>query len=350
MKLRAPAYPLITIDPFFSVWSPADHLTDVETTHWTVKSNTISGVVTVDGAAYRFMGATPAELPALTQVSVDVDALSTKYIFRGAGIELSARFTSPLLPDDYDLLTRPVSYLALEARSIDGADHDISVKIAISEELCLDFKGQSPVEISSEILCRKCGLTTVRMGNTVQSPLNAEGDDHRIDWGYVYLSVCNPDSFGDFDRDGMKFIYMEKKLSDRALFSFAYDDLGKSIEYFGDSLSSWWNRNGETIGSVICAAQVGYDDIIARCDAFSNKMFADAVKAGGEKYAEILMLSYRQVMSAHKLVLDKDGEILWISKECHSNGCAATVDVSYPSIPVFLLYNPELVRGMIRSA
>ena len=38
----------------------------------------------------------------------------------------------------------------------------------------------------------------------------------------------------------------------------------------------------------------------------------------------------------------------FVSKECHSNGCAATVDVSYPSIPLFLLYNPELVRGMMR--
>lgn len=348
MKLRAPAYPLITIDPFFSVWSPADRLTDVETTHWTVKNNTISGTVSIDGSEYRFMGATPTDIPALEQVSVDVDALSTKYIFRGAGIELSARFTSPLIPDDYDLLTRPVSYLALDARSIDGADHDISAKIALSEELCLDFAGQSPVEISSEVLCQKCGLTTIKMGNVEQKPLADEGDDHRIDWGYVHLNVCNPDAFGDFERDGMKFIYMEKKLCGRVLFSFAYDDLGRSIEYFGDTLSSWWNRNGATIGSVICAAQVGYDEIIARCDAFSDKMFADAVKAGGEKYAEILMLSYRQAMAAHKLVLDRDGEILWISKECHSNGCAATVDVSYPSIPLFLLYNPELVRGMMR--
>ena len=77
-------------------------------------------------------------------------------------------------------------------------------------------------------------------------------------------------------------------------------------------------------------------------------MFIDSVRAGGEKYAEILELAYRQAVAAHKLVLDEDGEVLFISKECFSNGCAATVDVSYPSIPLFLIYNPELVKGMMR--
>ncbi len=60
------------------------------------------------------------------------------------------------------------------------------------------------------------------------------------------------------------------------------------------------------------------------------------------------MLSVRQIMAAHKLVVDKEGNNLFISKECHSNGCAATVDVTYPSAPIFLLYNVELLKAMLR--
>ena len=62
----------------------------------------------------------------------------------------------------------------------------------------------------------------------------------------------------------------------------------------------------------------------------------------------MLQLSYRQIMGAHKLVVDKEDKVLFISKECASNGCAATVDITYPSSPLFLLYNPELLKGMMR--
>ena len=129
---------------------------------------------------------------------------------------------------------------------------------------------------------------------------------------------------------------------------FAYDDMESSIEYFHQTLKSFWNKDGMTIEQAICEAARDYSEVKAKADAFGEKLYADATASGGEKYAEMLVLAYRQVIAAHKLVLDENGEVLFISKECFSNGCAATVDVSYPSIPMFLLYNPELVKGMMR--
>ena len=208
------------------------------------------------------------------------------------------------------------------------------------------------------------------MGSKTQNVLNRSGDDIRIDWGYFHLAVepgrtgCEkiavpfvprrrneeaPEGF----KEEMTFVTAESRIPTDdgwgAMFLFAYDDIA-SIDYFGDRLKSWWNKDGKTIETAICEAFNDFcrGDLIARCKAFSDKLFLDATRAGGEKYAEICEISYRQSIAAHKLAVDNDGQILWISKECFSNGCAATVDVSYPSIPLYLMYNPELVRGMMR--
>ena len=75
MILRAPSNPLITIDPYFSVWSNTDRLTDADTVHWTGKPNTILGKIEIDGKPYRFMGKGNEE--PLTQTNLDVTTLCT---------------------------------------------------------------------------------------------------------------------------------------------------------------------------------------------------------------------------------------------------------------------------------
>ena len=50
---RPPAVPLVSCDPFFSVWSAADTLTERETTHWTGAKQPISITLTADGKTWR---------------------------------------------------------------------------------------------------------------------------------------------------------------------------------------------------------------------------------------------------------------------------------------------------------
>ncbi len=364
MMLRAPATPLITVDPYFSVWSPSDRLTDSVTVHWTGKPNTILGVAVLDGVPYRFLGRLfPGDpMPAMEQTDVRITALSTEYRFSAAGVSLCARFTSTLFPDDLPILTRPVSYLEISVSSEDGEAHAVSVSVSVSEEICLNYRGQD--ELTAETL-QSGGIALGKIGSVSQPVLENDGDDIRIDWGYFYLGVPAKDGSVraetrdvPFTEDAphgesgtMTFLTASAPLATDGtrgvLFTFSYDDVA-SIDYFGDKLRSVWNKDGKPITEAIAEAYADYPQMLARAAALDERLFVDATRAGGEKYAEILELAYRQVVAAHKVVYDKNGELLLISKECHSNGCAATVDVSYPSMPFFLLYNPELVRGMMR--
>ncbi len=346
MKLRAPSVPLITIDPYFSVWSPDCNLNHTKTEHWSAKGNSIIGTVEVDGEKFLFLGYNQ-NVKKILQVSLDIDALSTTAVFENDKIILTAKFLTPLIPDDYRLLTRPVSYLEIGCEYKDGKPHDVKVDIAASEELCLEEPNN--IEVVTEKLSIG-SLAAMKMGNPDQKPLHSSGDLVKIDWGYLYLA-CNSPEAANYDceirRDKHICITAPLKENSPVLYLFAYDDI-ESIEYFGKHLRSYWNKDGQSITDAIAEAAEEYEKLVPVCKAFSKKLYDDAFAAGGEEYAELLSLTYRQVIAAHKLVLDENGDILYISKECNSNGCAATVDVSYPSTPMYLIYNPELVKGMMR--
>ena len=348
MRMRAPSVPLITVDPYFSVWSPADRLTDTTTRHWTNRPMVFDGTAEIDGVLYRFMGDKNADsVAAMEQISLDIEAFTTTYVFRAGGVELTVLFTTPIMPDDNYMISRPVSYMEVLSRATDDEEHSVTVKVAVSEQICLHEAGQDAV-IAEAVAIE--GIPTVRMGSASQPVLHCSGDDRRIDWGYFYLSVAEGEVAcvaREDSGDGMAYVTATAAVDESVLFTFAYDDI-ESIQYFGENCPAYWKSVCPTIEGAIAQAHGDYLSVVARCKDFSDRLFADAVRAGGEKYAELLLLAMRQTIGAHKLVLDKNGELLFISKENFSNGCAATVDVSYPSIPLYLLYNPELVRGMMR--
>ncbi|MGI6495328.1 MAG: glutaminase domain-containing protein [Kiritimatiellia bacterium] len=370
MKLRPPSVPLFTFDPYFSVWSPADRLTDRDTVHWTGSGNLMLGIATIDGKDYRFMGR--GGEPAMEQLSLDIAAMSSAYVFSAGGVELAATFTSPLLLDPLERMSRPIGYLDLSARPLDGRAHAVSVTVALSGQFCMDRAGDSSVRTGT---CAVGPLSAVWMESADQKPLGRDGDDLRIEWGRLWLAgegatasvfrreaVETPqDSRAANDhvapRDlpegataivGLDFIALRADLDPSARLLVGYDDFGQSLLVSGKPCAALWTSRWKSMEEALRAAAEDADETLESCRAFSDALELEATRAGGVKYAELLLLAYRQAIAAHKLVADENGELLFVSKECFSNGCAATVDVSYPSTPLFLRYAPELVSAMLR--
>ena len=346
MKLRPPATPIITIDPYFTVWSPSNILTDTDLQHWSAKPNRIKGYVIVDGDTLRFMGT--GDAPAMRQIGFEMTAAVTSYVFESESVRLSLSFFSTPFTDDLYRLSRPVSYMTAKYTAIDGKSHAVELKIAASEELCIDLKGAEPIETAKITL--PCGSPAIRMGSVAQRVLWRSGDDLRIDWGYFYLATKNKKALTDtVVQDEMTYISLALTMNDgeSETVAFAYDDI-HSFNYFSHDCDAYWKSITPTVEAAISEALDEVEESRKKCDEISSELYEKAMACGGEKYADLVSLAYRQFLAAHKLALDEKGELIYISKECFSGGHSCTVDVTYPASPFMLLYNTELLKATLR--
>jgi len=335
--LRPPAVPLVACDPYFSIWSPADHLAEANTVHWTGKPHRLSSLVRIDGQAFRVMGAEPQDMPTLTQSKLTVLPTRTIYQFEGAGVTLTLTFLTPALGYDLEVLSWPVTYVTWEARATDGKRHEVEVQFAASGELAVNDPKQQEVEWSQETFGE---LSAWKVGSKEQPVLRKKGDDIRIDWGYLYIATAGPLA----TEPGNVSWKLVTPGSCRVIL--AYDDL-YSIQYMRKNLRPYWRRNGWEAADLLKAAARQYESLARRCAAFDEELMADLRKAGGEKYAAIGALAYRQCFAAGKFVADANGQPLQFCKENHSNGCIGTSDVFYPMSPQFLLFGPTLAKSFL---
>ncbi|PYX50301.1 MAG: hypothetical protein DMG76_35045 [Acidobacteria bacterium] len=143
-SVRVPAVPLLTHDPYLSVWSMNDKLTDGQTRHWTGTVQPLIGLLRIDGKSFRWMGTWPQSIPSIGQTALEVTSTRTTYRFEEAGIRLEVAFLSPLLPFDLDVMARPISYVTATIIATDRAAHDVQLLFGVSPVLATDRNDGSP--------------------------------------------------------------------------------------------------------------------------------------------------------------------------------------------------------------
>ena len=369
---RPPAVPLIAHDPYFSVWSFSNKLTDSDTVHWTGKRQPIHGLVRIDGKPYRFMGSDPEDVPAMEQTGLRITPTHTVYDFTADGVKLTVTFFTPALPHDLDALSRPVTYLTLTASS--DAPHQVSALIDVDPVIAVN----TPDEPVTWGRSRAGDLAVLNVGSRDQQYLHRPGDDVRIDWGYFHLAV--PDSAGaqlaasreaishylldgslpsddDMDMPRMPrrgaahlaamlpFGTVTTPVTRHVLLAYTEEYV---VEFLNRPLRPYWQRNGETVQQMLAQAERDYPEIEQCGEAFDRDLTDDLEHAGGPVYTQLATLAYRQTLAAHGFAADVDGTPMLFPKENFSNGCISTVDVLYPSAPFFLFFNPQLLEAQLK--
>ncbi|MBW8865489.1 MAG: DUF4965 domain-containing protein, partial [Verrucomicrobia bacterium] len=286
-------------------------------------------------------------------------------------------FMTAALPEDIDLLSRPVTYLTFDCSATDGKKHAVETYFDASSVLAVNTPDQSVVWSAEKM----SGVKALKVGSKAQHVLGQSGDDLRIDWGYLYVAAVNGQKAllaqvnaeagrMTFASDGKLSAAILSSDSDKQpaatspvsalVFDFgavaekpvshwmmlAYDEL-YAIQYMKRNLRPYWRRNGWEAADLLKAAAHDYESLKLRCETFDRELVADLTATGGENYAHLGSLAYRQCFAAGVFAADANGQPLQFCKENHSNGCISTSDVFYPMSPQFLLSGPSVAKSFI---
>ena len=315
-----------------------------------------------------------ADVQLAKQNKVNVTATSSFYNFTCGPVDLDLVFTSPLLIDDPDVLSTPINFISYQVTSTDGKEHDVKLYLATTAQLTVDnMDHKTETQIVTE-----GGRKYLKAGAQDNRPLSTTGDMVSIDWGYLYIPEVNGGEIAIADPEAGEaqfiktgkvpasipgvsvtsnqaemplMIYVKdlgKTKQNSSFMMIGYDEVF-DMEYMNKQYKAYYARNGKTIFEAFEDFAKDYPTLMQRCRDLDKKIYDDGLAAGNQKYAEQLAGVYRHAMAAHKCFQDDKGNMLYFSKENKSNGCVNTMDLTYPSAPLYLLYNPELLKGMVIS-
>lgn len=296
------------------------------------------------------------ELKEAGQKSVDVQATQTHYIFDCGDVELKLTFTAPYLLDDLELLSRPVNYISYQAKALDGKEHDVAIYFEMDPHKA--FRAGQSTE-----MYEKDGWVMMKTGRENQKLWVDKLKDAPA-WGYFYLGAKENVTCAQGDAAEMRAHFMKEgdlkemrrsnekryaaiaqKLEMNSEFPqhliAAFDGL-YTMAYFGEDLRPYWNKDGDkTIERLYEDAEKVYKETMARCYAFDRQLMENACRVGGKEYAELCASAYRQAVSSFQMSKNSNDELLYFTT------LVGSLDIYYAASPLFLCYNPDLLKAML---
>ncbi|MBY8881270.1 glutaminase family protein [Actinacidiphila acidipaludis] len=381
--LRPPAVPLAVRSPYLSTWMAADVPAGHWPTFWTGRVTAMTGIAVIDGQNYLFLGAPNVPdhpLPrGLAQRSLTLTATRSRFELEGGGVRLTLTFLSPVEPGDLRRQSMPLSYIFAEVRSLDGKAHDVGLYFDISGEWAHGNSGTKIHWAQEQVPAAGAGPSLTSLSFAPDSPQVLRETADTASWGTVVWSAANQDGLTwqiGADTDVRPAALANGKLGNTAdtaqpraindrwpVFAFHFD-LGSvrnaprtaalsighvrepSVSYLGTQLPPLWKSYWSTWQDMVGYFHADADDARSRTDSLDRRIQRDATAAGGAKYAALCALSLRQAYGATELV-SRNGKPWAFLKEISSDGNVSSVDVTYPTIPVFLYTDPGYLRLLL---
>ena len=110
----------------------------------------------------------------------------------------------------------------------------------------------------------------------------------------------------------------------------------RGLTYMRPLWASWFN----TVEELLVFHYVDYWNAFELVGNYSAQPHKDAYESGSDDYVDIVTLTARQVLDATSFAETPENPILF-SKEISSNADFKTIDVIYPTFPIFLSTNPR---------
>jgi Domain of unknown function (DUF5127)/Domain of unknown function (DUF4965)/Domain of unknown function (DUF1793)/Concanavalin A-like lectin/glucanases superfamily/Domain of unknown function (DUF4964) len=376
--VRPPAVPLVVRGPYTNTWLASNSAPGTWPTFWNGNVKAITGIARIDGVAYTFFGA-PANTGApMQQTQLEVTPTESRYVFSGGGITVYVTFLSPVEATDLRRLSMPFSYIFAQAQTNDGNAHNVSLYFDISGEWA-HGTDTALITWGKQQVTHGGGTLTVHTVTPSAPQALTETNDYPS-WGTVIWATNQQQGVtfqSGADQTVRGLAVTQGQLNNtidtnkpRAIndhwpvfaFNFALGNIGgqptapielalghvrsPAVSYLGRNIPSLWKSYWSSWQNMLGFA---YDDAVLavqRAKALDESVSAEATQSNGPHYAALCALALRQAFGGVELVGTANTPWLFL-KEISSSGNVSTVDVIYPSIPVFLHTNPTLLRLLL---
>ena len=333
-------------------------------TFWNGVPLTWGVMARVDGTAYSLMGmpVAPGGTSPAKLLNAEYTATHTLFEMSAGNATIMLDFFSPVTPNDLVRQSMPFSYLTVSATG--------SGNVQVYSDMDETWTGQGGATISNFTTSPGLSLYQLSVANAETYALNGEqalwgtaifaagssnstavqaGNGEASDIRTTFASNGTLSGANNVYQEGDVVALAQNVTSDcNATFVIGYVR-DPAINFLGKPQSSYYRSvYGNDTVSAVRDFILNYSDANAKSRTFDAALVDAATSTAGSNYSDILTLSVRQSYGASDITIPQDtldtNSTLVFLKEISSDGDIQTVDVLFPTFPLWYVMSPDWIK------